>query len=184
MLGLAIMLGGSVVACSAPSDAGDECKTDDDCKGARVCEAGECVNPDKDDPSGSGSGATSGDPDPQPTLAERAVGSWYTEGTAQTQDGPVTVRIGWFLCPDQRMYGFSEFNGFGFLDKGTYIPDEAASRVDLTYLSKDVELGDVYGPDSLPMTYDAGTDQMTFPNGVFLWRVEGTVTNADCDPAW
>lgn len=126
-------------------------------------------------------------PGAQPTMTQLAVGAWAVEGTVDTSDGPLEVRYGWYLCPDQRMYGFTELGGFTFLDKGSYTVNDAAQSVHVTYRSKDTVVGDTYGPDTATLQYDPAQDILTFTDCCFgapLYRIPGEVLNSDCDPGW
>lgn len=56
-LGFAALLHGSSLACSGDDEG---CTTDTDCKGDRICEQGECKNPQSGTGGGAGSSASGG----------------------------------------------------------------------------------------------------------------------------
>lgn len=101
------------------------------------------------------------------------VGAWYT----QTPN----IEVGWTLCEDGRMYGFSELGGYSFLDKGTW---SGTTDITISWRSKDTTLGDEYPTDTATFGYDSAEDTLCCFDKTLMIRLEGEVTNSDCDPAW
>jgi hypothetical protein len=184
---------------------GGSCEADVDCKGERICDQGACIFPEDwggDDGDseggalpGSGDGSSADDgsgPVPGDDGADAGgapddpfVGAWSAAGTVNTDEGPISVEIGWYLCADERMAGFTAIDGFQFLDKGSY--SASGPSMTVTWTSKDTSIGDVWGPETVHAEYDEGTDTFTFTDGNFgatMVRLEGEVVNADCDPSW
>jgi len=114
------------------------------------------------------------------SIENSVVGAWYIAGTLQTGE---YVQVGWTLCADGRLYGFSEIDGWTFLDKGTWFAYDDGT-VDVSYSSMSTDTGDVFGPDSGTFAYDELSDELCCFFGAPMWRLEGTVSNSDCDPGW
>lgn len=144
--------------------------------------------PDGDDGSSADDGGepTPGDGgDGSGALEDPFVGAWSAAGTVNTDDGPISVEIGWYLCPDERVAGFTAIDGFQFLDKGSY--SASGTSMTVTWTSKDTSIGDVWGPNTVHAEYDEGADTFTFTDGNFgatMYRLEGEVVSSDCDPSW
>jgi hypothetical protein len=173
------ILSTAVTACAAPEPADD----DDDNRNEKP---GNSTSTSSSG-SGSGSGSGGGDGPAAASLAELAVGAWYVSGTVDTADGPMEVQIGWTLCSDRRLYGFTKLGNFSFLDKGDYDVNESANAVSATWRSKDTAIGDTWGPETGTLEYDEAADTLTFTDAMFgapLYRLEGEVFDSDCDPAW
>lgn len=114
------------------------------------------------------------------SIENSVVGAWYIAGTLASGE---YVEVGWTLCADNRMYGFTEIDGWSFLDKGTWTAYDDGT-IDIDWSSMDTYFGDVYGPDDATFDYDDLEDELCCFFGAPMWRLEGTVSNSDCDPGW
>jgi len=85
------------------------------------------------------------------------------------------------------MSGFTTADGWDFLHKGGHSVDQSGGAISVTYTSKHTTLGDIWGPHASTLAYDEYDDTLTFLDsdfGATLYRAEGTVIDADCDPSW
>lgn len=133
---------------------------------------------DDDDDDGSSSSGESSSSGPSGSSssggnAPTVVGAWYTSTP--------NITVGWTLCEDGRMYGFSELQGYSFLDKGTW---SGTTDVTISWRSKDTTLGDEYPTTTADFGYDSVEDTLCCFDNTRMIRLEGEVTNSDCDPAW
>lgn len=131
---------------------------------------------DDDGTSSSGESSSSGGPSGSSSSGGNTptvVGAWWTKTP--------NIEVGWTLCEDGRMYGFSEIGGYAFLDKGTW---SGTTDVTISWRSKDTTIGDEYATETATFGFDNLEDTLCCFDKTLMIRLEGEVTNADCDPAW
>ncbi len=128
---------------------------------------------DSDGDGGDSDGDSDGDGDADGDDHNSVVGAWYVNTS--------NIEVGWTLCEDNRMYGFTTIEGFSFLDKGTW---SGTSEINIRWNSKDTTIGEVWGEESGQFSYDVADDSLCCWDSTPMRRLEGEIDNSDCDPGW